>query len=480
MLWKGSNGHSGVHDPASGTTLYAIGDSIARNTNVGMKDGRPEAGSVLDHRAEVRPLDERDMRPGKATEEERRSGRGKSYFDAEVVDLDGLRCLRRDRYSPDALGRVRLDEQTWYDLETRRPVRRRTLIPPTSKEHYKREYRTTIIAYADGGPADLYALGVPPGARIVDRGTPDRGAIAPKLQKVFDAAARAIERLPRSCRIVEYDDHGRRLACTYWSAPAGYLEAWAAFVRDHNDRGINGTGQPRSFSADHQPFRDIEIPQALRTSHESDLPADGLAAWLPTHWSLNAHLRDGERSYYRTWHSARPDGSRTVQVEVRKYDPPYYLPDPYKEIWAFAFDNRRNLKLVTPEPGTPPAWVAIELDRGQSRALYYADPAHDYAVARTVQWSGHDGGKMKFRTESKALRWKQLPGGTWYVSAWERRQHLDRVDASGKAAPAQPDSTWFRRVEITPMDPDRFPPGIFDGEALLESARKEGAKIEVD
>ena len=30
---------------------------------------------------------------------------------------------------------------------------------------------------------------------------------------------------------------------------------------------------------------------------------------------------------------------------------------------------------------------------------------------------------------------------------------------------------------FTPMEPDRFPPGTFDGEKLLESARKEGAKM---
>ena len=101
-------------------------------------------------------------------------------------------------------------------------------------------------------------------------------------------------------------------------------------------------------------------------------------------------------------------------------------------------------------------------------------------MGRKVEWSDLDGGKMKFRTESKALRWAQLPGGAWYVSAWEQRQHLDKVDASGKAAAAQPDSTSVRRVVITPMDPGQFPPGIFDGEKLLESARKEGAEIRVD
>jgi hypothetical protein len=98
-----------------------------------------------------------------------------------------------------------------------------------------------------------------------------------------------------------------------------------------------------------------------------------------------------------------------------------------------------------------------------------------------VEWSSHEGGRMKFRTDSKALRWAQLPGGAWYVTAWEQLHHLDKFDASGKPdAKQQPDHTTVRRVIITPMDPEKFPPGIFDGERFLDAARKKGAKIEVD
>ncbi len=195
---------------------------------------------------------------------------------------------------------------------------------------------------------------------------------------------------------------------------------------------------------------------------------------------MNIHLSDGKRGFDLTRFFTEPGKPRRVQVHVHRDDSPHSLPKPLEAIWPFAFDNRRHLTLVPPEPGTPAGWVAIKVEYPQIRNLYYADPAHDYAVARMVEWSEVDGGKMKFRTESKALRWAQLPGGAWYVSAWERRQHLDKVNASGKAAAAQPDSTFVRRVVITPMDSDRFPPGIFDGEKLLESARKEGAKIEVD
>ena len=81
---------------------------------------------------------------------------------------------------------------------------------------------------------------------------------------------------------------------------------------------------------------------------------------------------------------------------------------------------------------------------------------------------------MTFRTESKALRWSQLPGGAWYVTAWEQLHHLDKLDTSGKPVVSpQPDHTSIRRVVITPMAPEKFPPGIFDGTKFLEAARKE-------
>ena len=194
---------------------------------------------------------------------------------------------------------------------------------------------------------------------------------------------------------------------------------------------------------------------------------------------MSTPVRDGKRVYNLTRFFTEPGKPRRVQVHVYRDDAPHGIPKPIEATWAFAFDNRRNLTLVPPEPGTPPGWVAIRVDYGEIRNLYYADPAHDFAVARMVEWS--DSGQMKFRTESKALRWKQLPGGTWYVSAWEVLHHLDQFDAQGKLkAEQQPDSTSIQRVAITPMDPEKFPPGIFDGEKLLEAARKEGATIKVD
>jgi hypothetical protein len=81
------------------------------------------------------------------------------------------------------------------------------------------------------------------------------------------------------------------------------------------------------------------------------------------------------------------------------------------------------------------------------------------------------------------VRWEQLPGGVWYVSEWERLDHLDQFDDSGQRKPEaeqQADSTSTHHVVISPMDPDAFPAGIFDGGKFLDAARKEGARIDVD
>ena len=477
-LWK-SEQYAGLRDPASGTELNYRGQGpIERRPDiVGVtKDGRPDVAFALE-RAGVGLLVNPPTEPHKATDEERRFERGNVFFEAAIEDLDGRRCLRKDRYTPDSLGKARMDEQVWYDLETRRPGRRREILQLAYQQQYKREYRTTTITYVDAGPADLYALGVPAGTPIVDAATLNKVEIPPDLQRAFDGAARAMERLPRSCRIM--DDGDYCLQMTYWSAPEDYLPAWAAFVRNHSDTSLYAVGPTRSFYADHQGHGAPGDPRDQEVGQKADFPADRLVAWLPLDQAVNMHLHDGKRAFDLTRFVTEPGKPRRVQVHVYRDGSASLPAEPLKMIWPFAFDNRRNLTLVPPEPGTPPGWVAIRVDYGQIRYLYYADPAHDFAVTRKVEWS--DLGAMKFRKESKAVRWERSPGGTWYVSAWEVLHHLDQFDAQGKLkAEQQADSTSIQRVAITPMDPEKFPPGIFDGEKLLEAARKEGATIKVD
>ena len=194
------------------------------------------------------------------TEEERRIVGGNFVSEAQVVDLDGRRCLRIDESLPDSLDQLRLRQQTWYDLETCRPIRRRELLQLAEQIKYKHEYRTTTIAYVESGPADIYALGVPAGTPIVDEATLNNVNTPPALDEAFNVAARLLETFPCSVRVVEHGDSGLQL--TYWSAPQGCFEGWAAFIRNPNQARSHGTGMRQSFFADHQGSSGIEIPRS--------------------------------------------------------------------------------------------------------------------------------------------------------------------------------------------------------------------------
>ncbi len=60
------------------------------------------------------------------------------------------------------------------------------------------------------------------------------------------------------------------------------------------------------------------------------------------------------------------------------------------------------------------------------------------------------------------------------MAAWERREQF-------RADPDRPLSTEPRSTlrTITPLDPDQFPPDIYDGDKFLARARQQGAMIEV-
>jgi RNA polymerase sigma factor (sigma-70 family) len=475
-----------VYDPASGTllTYWSNGEIVRRPRIAAHKDdGSLDVEGTLGN-AKVRPIDPADMRQRMAAEG-RRFEDPKVVSEARVVDLDGRRCLRIDFSQTDLLGQWKLNRQEWYDIETRRPVRYRDRLGGNEVMNYGREYGTTTITYVDRGPADIHALGVPVGTPIVDEAPRnqvippiDGAALPPGLEEMFRSATRAIERLPRSVRVVEEDRGWPQLA--YWSAPEGYLNEVAKSIRVRAPW-IEAKVPPRLFFADIQGSSEVGIPPGLRTRPEDDLPADALAAWLPIEKSVNVRLIDGVRGYQLLRSFVSRGKPRKVQVFVHRVGDSDPAPEWLQEIWPFLFEDLQKLKLVPSAPGTSRGWLGMKFEEREFQRLYEADPAHGYAVARKVEWSSQDGGRTRCRTESKALRWAQLPGGAWYVTAWEQLHHCDEFDESGKPkAEPSPDDTWVRRVNITPMDPGKFPPRIFDGEKFLEAARKEGAKILVD
>ena len=131
------------------------------------------------------------------------------------------------------------------------------------------------------------------------------------------------------------------------------------------------------------------------------------------------------------------------------------------------------------------ARYAAGLPRHPDRARGPAQRVHrrpraDYIAIRQVEWDRWQGDKWE-RTERRAVRWKRLPGGSWYVAAWEQRRQvgLPRADIDAKPD-SKEDDLEIHRLDVTPLEPGQFPRDFFDGARFLEAAKKAGAVIETD
>ena len=443
-------------------------------TYVDMRDrfGRPVPPSGFDV-VEDFPADA----PRKAPEIERKTAH--VFMDYDIETVDGHRIGRIDQYVRDALGEARVETQLWVDLDARRTIRRRRRLQVANQHEFKREFETTFFDYPATGPADLAALGVPKETPVVEPEKAERSwnwaDQAPEVRRAITDQTGAIRRFPRDFRAVTEEFAGR-LVLEYWSASEDYMDRWcesktgdAQFVLDDD--------QPRHFEADNQEH--IDRPRDLAgeiLGAWGDLPAERIAAWFPFKRSVNIGLLDGKRTHKLTRFFVEQGKPRRTEVHVLGggFD---QLPDPMDEQWELVGWNRREMSAVPPGPDTMPGCLVIKTERDDLQNLFECDPARDFIAARKTEWRKH---KDKWNVvEIRAVRWKRLPNGSWYVAAWEQRQSKAGVDAPGKRATDWDDAD-IQRTEITPLTPDGFPKDLFDGPMFLEGARKGGATIEVD
>ena len=75
------------------------------------------------------------------------------------------------------------------------------------------------------------------------------------------------------------------------------------------------------------------------------------------------------------------------------------------------------------------------------------------------------------RREHKVLEMDQLPDGQWFATKRKLTIYDDpEEDVHG--------DTVIWNVDVKVLDEGDFPPGIFDGQKMLEEAEAAGAKIE--
>ena len=127
-------------------------------------------------------------------------------------------------------------------------------------------------------------------------------------------------------------------------------------------------------------------------------------------------------------------------------------------------------QVLAPSSEAPPGTIGIRIERGDIREDFHVDPTHDFICIRKTYWEKHAEGWYR-RWETTLSGLAQLPTGQWIATK--------KLDYRGR----DPDrnirpSEHTYQIDITPLAPDEFPPGIFDGEKLLEEARENGYRIE--
>jgi hypothetical protein len=392
-------------------------------------------------------------------------------FEFDEVVEEGRKLGRFRTSQRDALGEMQIQKEVWVDLKTRLPFRIRSRLTVRDQQQAGRAYRTAKYEFGPTGPADLYDIGAPRTATIFQfRPRHEQfPLLTPHAQQALRGASQAIGRFPPQFRVIELGD---KTQLTYWSATDEQCKLFANSILGLNWFDNNGES-PRLFCADHQLPRApdfVNAPTDPDSPPGAPLQADQIAKWFPIAKATNTTLFDGARSYHMTRFG------KQVELHVLP-SANYRRPPPFVDGWEYADWNHSEFATPKNEEPAPDGQLLIHSRRRDLKNNWYIDPAHDFTVARHVEWR-LVAEKWEQTSDTRALAWQQTPSGSWYVSAWEVREPHIRQPDEGADAPRFDISR--RRVEITPLETKDLPPDIFNGEKLLKRARKAGAKIQVD
>lgn len=372
--------------------------------------------------------------------------------------LDGRRLVRFDSYIIDALDQRTLVRQIWADPATRLPVKVRRRLQPSERPNPDQVFAVGLYTFPDSGPQSIYDLGAPKELIVVksDTGEPEKEVV----------------QLLESIRAARH----------------GFLENYRVIVwqnaRTSEIDVLHFSGLPklkrRENGSNWMDFRGVKIRQERFFNSDSDYPeyhlplpatAEQVLAWSRTQTPVDLSLSDGERSYSQ--HGPMPPmypALDKVSVRVdRVVGPPLYPTGDWPTEYQWLDPNRflgSSIELLDATASDPAGTIWLRSTSESDRYDYFIDPAHDYICVKQITW--HRINDRWFRPQTVTLsNLVQLPSGHWVAT-------MRRINRPGPARTSQ--STWL--IDIEELDPDRIPSDIFDGEKLLENARKLGATIE--
>ncbi len=461
--------------------VYEGNDSIEKSAQHWVRDDRDQRGRLSTPMMRDAELNPKQVVPYRTPDALRRVPPILAE-DYDFANLDGKKTIRLDQYDHDALGASRLHKQVWYDVATRRRIREKKLYQLGDQQQYGKEFETIDYDYPDSGPADMVALGVPRDAKVVDVTKTRAGKWddqSPEVRAAIMALAEVVRKFPRDVRVVTNDYHGT-IHLEYATVSNAYVDAYCKNMVSDVFRSSDRS-RVRYFSADNQQYGDHpdDLIPSLRESPTGAFDGDRVAAWFPVDKSTNTALVTADMTYHLTRFAA--DDMRVHVMDSASDGFPKVVDDQ----WGVGHMRLMGLEALPPGEDTPQDMVVIKVngqiqigDRHEPFPHYYTlDPAHDWIAVRQVSWRKSYQKETWEMEDVRAKAFQQLPNGSWYVSLWEqsRTDGLEREKPSTK----KPDHTRFKRVNVKALAGfDEFPKGIFNGEAFLAKARKEGAKIE--
>ncbi|MGA2059922.1 MAG: hypothetical protein ABSG67_05530 [Thermoguttaceae bacterium] len=398
-----------------------------------------------------------DMPEGEATAKQKQ---GPRYWERHADAIEGRQLVRFDQYERDALGNYLLIEQLWIDPQTRLPLRVRRLMQLGVRKDPDQKYSVGDYDFSDHGPESIYDLGVPRDLPIVK--VPINEKYPADVAKVMEFAKTARARFPTNFRLITWtNDRSSEIDVIYWKGtPTNKQKSlfdWSGIQvrKDHY------------FNLDTRFEKNAE-------QYHLPLPAtaEQVLAWTKTQSPVEIYMTDGKRNFDKegpfptTFHNPRK-----TRLTVRfGSNPGNYSSDIiFRDQWPF-IDASGPFIFIEDKTENVTDTIALRTEAGNMRRDYYLDPALDYICMKWVWWEKRSD-KWEKEREYNLLDLKQLPQEQWHAT----KQNLkDYGNPEKKYQPYE--ITWNWDLQL--LEENEFPPDIFNGEKMLEDAKREGAVIE--
>jgi len=377
--------------------------------------------------------------------------RGEEKLDSPLIAANVVHEKRR---------RVSADGTTWieYELLLEMAAKRARLVfrvdPGTRLPESMRlvvldegEAETTFhFDYPEEGPADVYALGVPRDAELVDR--------VPKgdLTRLLRGVKASRERFPTSYYAIVINSPMPS------DNPMRAYHSFTHFWRKANKWRLewcfpDGSKGREALLRMHQRIREAKLPA----------PGDDLTAWRKT-WLVDfkfgpAAVCDGETIYRNTsslfeptWEVFQKVNSQTAGSYLPLV-PSECVPERVAYPGLLAPSEQFAVELTEAPDEGPPGTVLYEVRPTVENAgglemklvRYWIDPARSCVNLRYEQ-EGADGERSIYVKEGL----QQTPNGLWYPTVVRWKNHgMEQEDGEGRA-----DAVWYLYVDFDAELPD--------------------------